>query len=105
MAFDDKLWLIGGEQFGAGPRFNDVWWSSDGSNWTQSTAAAGWDKRCGHTSVVYDGKMWVLGGYNDSFVRLGDMWIQATAAAGWGGREGLAAVSYNGKIWIMLLAF
>jgi hypothetical protein len=41
---------------------NDVWYSSDGANWIQATNSAGWSSRDGHTSVVHDNKMWVIGG-------------------------------------------
>jgi len=55
-----------------GSRKNDVWWSTDGITWTQATASAGWSGRHGHTSVVYDGKMWVMGGTDGSYKR--DVW-------------------------------
>jgi hypothetical protein len=31
-------------------------------DWTQATDSAGWSGRCNHTSVVFDNKMWVIGG-------------------------------------------
>ena len=36
------------------------------SEWTQATTSAGWSARYLHTSVVFDGKLWVIGGYNGS---------------------------------------
>jgi len=44
----------------------------DGVNWTQATATAGWSARRYHTSVVFDGKMWVIGGYSTATLR--DVW-------------------------------
>jgi N-acetylneuraminic acid mutarotase len=63
--------------------------------WTQATANAGWSKRAGHTSVVFDNKIWVIGGdehsssayYNDVWHSSnGINWTQATANAGWQAR-------------------
>jgi hypothetical protein len=60
VVFDNKIWVLGGNN---SPTYlNDVWYSSDGVNWTQATADA-WSS--GHyygTSVVFDNKIWVLGG-------------------------------------------
>ena len=82
--------------------------ASDGKDWTQATASAGWSRRYGHTSVVYDGKMWVMGGtagstrYNDVWWSTdGITWTRATASAGWSGREDHTSVVYDGKMWVM----
>ena len=53
-------------------RFNDVWYSSNGASWTQATSSAGWTGREGPTSVVFDNKMWVMGGYDGSYRN--DVW-------------------------------
>jgi len=80
-ASDEKEWVIGGE--------------------------AEWSVRSGHTSVVYDGKMWVMGGYgvsrkNDVWWSTdGITWTQATASAKWSVRSGHTSVVYNGKMWVM----
>lgn len=41
---------------------NDVWSSVDGAAWTQSTAAAIWPARWGHTVSAYSGQLWLTGG-------------------------------------------
>jgi len=39
VAYDGKIWVLGG--IGSdGNRLNDVWYSSDGENWSMATAAA-----------------------------------------------------------------
>ncbi len=92
---------------------NDVLYSTDGVNWTQATASAEWGPRAWHTSVVYDNKIWVMGGYtsgessafiyyNDAWYSVdGVNWTQATDAADWPKRSGLASIVFNNKIWIM----
>jgi len=74
-------------------------------DWTQATANAGWLGRAGHTSVVFDNKMWVMGGYpyrNDVWYSTnGVNWTQATANAGWPARTGHTSVVFDNKMWVM----
>ena len=56
------MWVLGG----SGPNTNDVWASSNGTNWTQVTPAAPWSPRYGLGVVVFNNQMWVLGGYVDT---------------------------------------
>jgi len=44
----------------------------DGSTWIETTASAAFSGRNHHTSVVFDNKMWVMGGSNRSY--LNDVW-------------------------------
>ena len=37
-------------------RYTDVWYSSDGLQWTRATANAGWLGRYKHTVAVYDSR-------------------------------------------------
>lgn len=54
--------------------YNDVWYSTDGENWTQaSPPTAGWGVRFGHRAVVYDKKLWVIGGTGDN-LETNDVW-------------------------------
>ena len=46
--------------------FNDVWSSSDGATWDLVTGTAGWSARTGHTSVVYNNQIFVMGGYGSA---------------------------------------
>ncbi|KAK3584149.1 hypothetical protein CHS0354_035229 [Potamilus streckersoni] len=64
----DALWVIGG-----GLENGDVWKSTDGITWTQATSAAGFSGRAHHAGAVFDGALWVIGGY-DGYNRLNDVW-------------------------------
>lgn len=70
--FKDKLWLIGGvnidtsNQNNAYTYKNDVWSSSDGVNWQQVTASASFKPRAEHELVVFNDKLWLIGGYNSN---------------------------------------
>ena len=113
VVFDNKMWVMGGSStFNFGTPKNDVWYSDDGITWTQATASAGWSARSNHTSVVFDDKIWVIGGrtgtttpwttsqndvwYSDD----GITWTEATASAGWTTRMGHASVVFDNKMWI-----
>lgn len=74
---DGKMWVYGGyggvDDCASGSR-NDVWWSSDGVNWTQATASAPWACRWQLSYGVYDNKLWVVGGYDSSAGYRTDAW-------------------------------
>jgi hypothetical protein len=76
--------------------------------WRLATSSASWSPRCGHTSVVFDNKIWVLGGGYDGSHRNdvwyssdGVNWTRATANAGWSPRKYFTSVVFNNKIWIL----
>ena len=77
--------------------------------WTQTTANAGWSGRIGHTSVEFDNKMWVIGGFDDASGRRNDVWystdgvnwIQTTANAQWSARYFYTSVVFDNKIWVI----
>ena len=41
VAYNNKLWLMDG-YINSSTKLNYVWYSSDGSNWTQATSSAEW---------------------------------------------------------------
>lgn len=67
-----------------------------------------WQKRSGHSSVVFNRKMWIAGGRIGN-TRLSDVWFsidgtawkQATEDAKWPARYGHAALVHGGKIWVI----
>jgi hypothetical protein len=48
------------------PTFTVTYTPVPGSTWTEVTAAADSSKRHAQVSLVYGGKMWVIGGWNGS---------------------------------------
>ena len=67
----------------------------------------GWSPRIFHSSVVYNNKIWVLGGIraDSSYIRDvwsfdGSTWIQH-ANPPWNQRHSFGAVVYNNKIWVL----
>ena len=82
----------------------------------QSMARAGrnanasnhWSIRYEHTAVVFDDKMWVLGGFDGSST-LNDVWwsvdgaswTEVTASNHWSARYYHTAVVFDGKMWVL----
>lgn len=67
VTFQNKLWLIGGginynteESY----YYNDIWNSPNGVDWTLINENADWPGRYWFSSIVFDEKMWILGGWN-----------------------------------------
>ena len=108
LVFDDKIWVIGGYNYnGSANRLNDVWYSEDGITWTEATSSAAFSGRYGHSTLVFDNKMWVIGGYDGG--RLNDVWYsedgitwkEASSATNFGKRFGHTSVVFDNKMWVM----
>jgi leucine-zipper-like transcriptional regulator 1 len=110
VVYDGKMWVIGGTR-GVGYEnkgLNDVWYSTDGINWKQATGSAAFPPRIGHSSVVFDNRIWVIGG-SDSTVLKNDVWYstdgtnwkQATGSAAFSPRERHSSIVYDNKMWVI----
>ncbi len=101
----EEIWVMGG--LGGSTKYNDVWKSSNGINWSLVTSSSNWSARFVHASVVYGNKMWVLGGNNGN--RINDVWhssdgvswTQETSNANWSVRHNHSSVVHNNKIWVL----
>jgi hypothetical protein len=116
LVFKDRMWLMGGWYNGRLPGHSatsEVWSSTDGANWEQATKSAGWTPRLAAGAVVFQDKMWILGGTEDYYFgddkslkndvwhsSDGKEWKLATASAGWSPRAYHQAVVHAGKIWV-----
>lgn len=114
LVFDNKMWIIGGCLTMMGSILaNDVWYSTDGKNWTCATNSAQWSKRDSHRSVVFDNKMWIVGGYVQAppygvgpardvwYSSDGITWNCAVDSAQWSKRCGFTLVAFSGKMWLL----
>ncbi len=116
LVFKDRMWLMGGWYNGRLPGHSAssrVWWSKDGAHWTKATDRAGWSPRLAAAAVVFQNKMWVLGGTENYY--FGDQrslkndvwysedgreWTQATDDAGWAPRAYHQAAVLNDKMYV-----
>lgn len=111
--FDGKMWIMGGANASinnyATSYKNDVWYSTDGIEWIETTNDAQWSKRMSPSVLTFDGKIWIMGGRDDTGTSKNDVWYstdgitwtQATASAPWLGRIGQTAVVYDNRMWII----
>jgi N-acetylneuraminic acid mutarotase len=76
VVFDNMMFVIAGTGNSeyANASLNDIWYSVDGNNWTEATAAAAFSPRYCHSSVVFNNQMWVIAGMNSSGNFLNDVW-------------------------------
>ncbi len=115
--FRDKLWLLGGLTKDA--VINKIWSSEDGTSWALSEAAdpaTRWSPRERLNTVVFQDKLWVIGGnlfpaggnpalngtaLNDVWNTAdGVTWTKVTAAASFPARSNPAVFVYKDKIWL-----
>lgn len=63
VVYKERMWIIGGDA-NQGHYQNDVWSSADGKTWTlvSKDTQLPWAPRTLHYTLVFNGKMWVLGG-------------------------------------------
>ena len=75
--------------------------------WTRATASASFSKRRVHTSVVFDNKMWVIGGYDTAnlndvwYSSDGATWTQATPSASFYTRAYHTSAVFDNKMWVI----
>jgi hypothetical protein len=70
VVYNNEMWIIAGDlEFNYS---NDIYHSSDGTNWYLATLNAAFSPRMSHASVIYNNTMWVIGGINGNY--LNDVW-------------------------------
>lgn len=127
VVYKDKIWVMGGVDanghvitpgtattpgnvdYGDSPHLSDVWSSVDGKNWQLVLNKAPWGDRRSIEVTVFDGKMWLMGGWGPEVGYANDVWSSEdgvnwkleTAHAAWPAREGHQLVVFQNKIWII----
>lgn len=111
--FNNTLFLIGGQTANSSSFAQaDVWSSKDGGvTWGQVTASAPFGARFGHRCVVFNGAIYLMGGWYTGFggVPANDVWMtqdganwtQINGGAAWGVRVFFGAVATAGGIYVM----
>ncbi|MFA5887387.1 MAG: PGF-pre-PGF domain-containing protein [Candidatus Nanoarchaeia archaeon] len=110
IAPNGTIWLTGG--YNGVSYYNDVWYSPDGSTWTQATSSAAFSQRYGHSLIVKsDGSLWLMGGWDgSSSTRYNDIWNSTdgitwtlvNGSAAWDNRTLFQAVVTSDNImWLM----
>jgi hypothetical protein len=114
VVFNDKMWITGGVGIiQQTPKttftsLNDIWFSENGRCWTQAITNA--PARSGHALLVFNGKLWLIGGYASSWGKYkndvwcstdGISWTCIADSAAFSPRIYHSCVSFNGKMWII----
>jgi hypothetical protein len=109
LSFNGKLWLLGGWNEAYVPQTcSEVWCSVDGVNWTWVTTAP-WERRHDAGWVVYENKMWVVGGDRNTGNYENDVWSSAdglnwelvTDSVPWANRATQYVLAFNDRLWLM----
>jgi Phage stabilisation protein/Kelch motif len=108
--FNGHLYVMGGFTTQTNSPLNDVWTSIDGANWSRITANAPWAARGLGQAIVFNNKMWIMGGKtstlgtNNTFSDVwstpdGINWTQTSASA-WPGRSRFGLCIFNNLMWV-----
>lgn len=108
IVFNNKIFIIGGNDAGFTNYFADIWSSADGTTWQQIVAVAPWGKRTFFQAVVFNNQIYVMGG-RDSVGQKNDVWVssdgvewnQLTDSAAWTARIGFGLVAFNNGMFLM----
>lgn len=112
VVLDNKMWIVGGGVYAnwddpGGIHYNDVWSSPDGKSWDKhGDDSIPWDPRQYLNVAVYDGRIFVLGGYNHRgnlndvwFTQDGENWYEV-ADTPWVERHAASTWVFNGGLYI-----
>jgi hypothetical protein len=79
-------------------------------DWVKVTDRAGWQARDSSGEVVYKDRLWLLGGWFDSFTAAprgvwssqdGATWTRVTKEAPWKASDLPIAITFDGRMWLM----
>ncbi len=113
VSFKNFLWVIGGQVYdtlqGANTYLNDVWYSENGVDWFEATSSAAFSGRTDHTTIVFDDKLWVIGGYDEFYKHKSDVWYsedgrtwtQASSLTPFPARSMHTSEVFDDKIWVI----
>ncbi len=105
--FNNKMWLLGGYN-SEWDHYNDIYCSSDGTNWVLATDTPSWLPRYNSEVITFNEKMWLLGGtIQSNFTTIltdswwstnGIAWNLSTSAAPL--QNNSKAVEFQNKLWV-----
>ena len=102
VVYDNKIWVMGGNDNESGDS-NEVWYSSNGKTWDNSTISVTWDGMKDFGAQVFDGKIWILGGNprtNKFYTFDGTTWSDQQDAS-WSVRSSLVSFRFDNYLWVV----
>jgi hypothetical protein len=112
LAFNNAMWVIGGSTdslYDDGLVTGNIWKSTNGVDWIKQNAT-GLTPRAEAAGVVYNGKIYITGGYmdggedelNDVVVSSdGIIWTTLTTSPGWKDRNGHTLMANSQGMWLI----
>ncbi|HOF40536.1 MAG TPA: hypothetical protein PLD73_10710, partial [Candidatus Hydrogenedentes bacterium] len=106
-----RLWLLGGGTYDTPQQpqrafYNDVWSTADGIHWQCHLEHAPWHPRQYHDVAVFDGRLWVLEGWNQE--NRNDVWHSADGVewqelpgTPWAPRHASSLFVYKDALWVV----
>ncbi len=105
VSFNGRMWLIGGgtyEDPGVGIEwrdfYNDVWSTADGAHWEKVPELAPFKAREYHNVAVFDGRLWVIGGYDTD--NSGEAWYTTDGRNWYNGSKADFAPRHAASVWV-----
>lgn len=109
--FGGRIWLLGGGTYDtpATPSrrfYNDVWSTKDGVRWERHAEHASWSPRQYHEVAVFDGRLWVLEGWNRSnrndvwWSTDGETWNELKGTP-WAPRHAASVLVHDDALWVV----
>jgi N-acetylneuraminic acid mutarotase len=105
-----RLYLIAGFNHN-NQLLNDVWSTADGVTWQQDTASAPFTRRSYVSTVSYNGRIFVIGGYTGGMAPVSNQVFSSADGANWiqvnGGnstapaREGGTTLVFDNRMWYL----
>ena len=75
VVFKNRIWIVGRLNIASqGGGNNDVWFSEDGINWQKTETDPPWPGREDHSAIVFQDRIWVLGGMTSDWRWKNDVW-------------------------------
>ena len=110
VAFQNKLWVIGGwNELDTANDQLPIWSSVDGINWVNENASPAFSSRAGHTVTEFAGKLWLINGMNEVEDAQNDIW-SSSDGVNWTLEEATnpfparyehQVTNFNGALWLI----
>jgi hypothetical protein len=109
--FKGRMWILGGGTYDTPTTpqrkfYSDVWSSADGVHWTRHVEKAPWTPRQYHEVAVFDDKLWVLEGWNQT--NRNDVWHSADGVTWqevpktpWRPRHAASVFVHDDALWMV----
>ena len=81
--YDDKIWLVGGSQIDPDNTSNGVWCFDPKKEAWENLGASDWSPRMGHAVLVFENKIWAMGGRDEAGNALNEVWTLDVTTKKW----------------------